>query len=456
MKTLFSHLLNSLITPLVSQQTRELLQFTRDSLPSHLDGERQFIGRQYVGCGATIGVMPRCDFACRGCYLGQEANRIPYESLSGIKQQLDRIRLWLGEGGNVQITDGEATLRPEHELIEMIRYAREIGLVPMLMTHGDSLRKSPQLIKRLMLQGGLSEISIHIDSTQRGRFGEQYKNAQNEWQLMPLRDEFAQLLQQLRAQSGRKLEAAMTYTVTDNNIEAVSDVVRWALNNANAFKMLSLQPVAQVGRTEKGLNSEVSVERLWNLINNGLAIQNDERTSQDYRYFGHPDCTRFVQGVVLSRNGASEFHPLFHLHDQQALELINSWCAHFGGISFRRMHRLRKIYSLLRILLQKPKFLLLDVMPLCLRRLREIDGRGSMHFLFDYLAGKTQMHYLSIVSHHFMNSQQIHTARGQERLNACVFKVPINNEMVSMCEVNALNHRSSYYAALANSRKEIN
>ena len=44
---------------------------------------------------------------------------------------------------------------------------------------------------------------------------------------------------------------------------------------------------------------------------------------------------------------------------------------------------------------------------------------------------------------------QVSTAAGREndeRLAACVFRLPINGEMVSMCEVNAGGRRASIYA----------
>src|SRR5205085_1434027 len=82
-------------------------------------------------CGATIGAMPRCDFACRGCYLGEEANRIPALPVEAVKAQMRALRPTLGHAGNLQLTDGEVTLRPVGELIELLRYADEIGLVPM-------------------------------------------------------------------------------------------------------------------------------------------------------------------------------------------------------------------------------------------------------------------------------------------------------------------------------------
>ena len=121
-----------------------------------------------------------------------------------IKRQLRQIRKWLGAGGNVQLTDGEVTLRPAGELIELIRYARAIGLVPMLMTHGEAFRLRPAFLHALMLDGGLSEICVHIDTTQRGRRDAAYRNASDERELMALRDEFAALIRQARHTTRRR------------------------------------------------------------------------------------------------------------------------------------------------------------------------------------------------------------------------------------------------------------
>ena len=128
---------------------------------------QQMFGRQGNGCGATIGAMPRCDFACRGCYLNDEANRVPAEPVDAIKAQMRLLRPVLGHAGNIQITDGEVTLRPVEEVVELLRYARSLDLIPMLMTHGDSFRRRSGLLERLMVEGGLTEVSIHIDTTQR-------------------------------------------------------------------------------------------------------------------------------------------------------------------------------------------------------------------------------------------------------------------------------------------------
>jgi hypothetical protein len=198
----------------VAADTRQRLAAAWARVPPHLRTLNQFLGRQYAGCGATIGAMPRCDFACRGCYLGPGANRVPPEPVDAVARQLDRLRAWLGEGGNVQLTDGEVLLRPEAEVIALVRHARAIGLVPMLMTHGDAFRRDPDLLPRLMTAGGLTEISVHVDTTQRGRDGAAYRHATREAELMPLRDELAALIRRARRRTGRRLEAATTMTVT--------------------------------------------------------------------------------------------------------------------------------------------------------------------------------------------------------------------------------------------------
>jgi MoaA/NifB/PqqE/SkfB family radical SAM enzyme len=206
----------------------------------------QGLGQQATGCGATIGVHPRCDFACTGCYLGADANVVRPVGLEEAFRQFDRLRAWLGPKGNTQITDGEVTLLPAEDLIAMLRHARRIGLIPMVMTHGDTFRRRPGLLERLMTEGGLTEVSIHIDTTQRGRVG--YTHPRSEQDLAPLREECADLVRSARRRTRLPLRAATTLTITRDNLDDVPHVVEWCLRNRDTFGMVSFQPVAQVGR----------------------------------------------------------------------------------------------------------------------------------------------------------------------------------------------------------------
>ena len=343
------------------------------------------------------------------------------------------------------------TLRPVEELIEIIQYARGVGLVPMVMSHGDALRKSPELLKRLMLEAGLTELSIHIDTTQRGRSGTAYKHATLELELMPLRDEFTVLIRKPRRETCKILEVAMTMTVTDENFLEIPEVLHRLKKNADVFKVISFQPVAQVGRTENKMGESLTVDKLWSTI--GQGIYADKTKADDltlyFRLFGHPDCTRFIQGVVVTeRNGEPVFYPLFKRDDQYANQVINQWSESFGGLNFRSFSNSQRILSLLKMLIQQPRFLVFSVLPFVIQHLRLVENRSAKQLVTSWLAGRIQIDYLSLVSHHFMNREKIETAIGQERINACVFKVPINGSLVSMCEVNALSYREEYYESI--------
>jgi hypothetical protein len=395
--------------------------------------------------------MPRCDFACRGCYLGTEANHIPAQSLDAIKHQLRQLRNWLGEGGNVQLTDGEVTLRPEIELIELVQYTRAIGLVPMLMTHGDTFRRKPELLKRLMLEGGLTEVSIHIDTTQRGRRGQAYKYAKDEEDLLSLRDAFAEMIRRVRRETGKTLDVATTFTVTRENLAGVPRVIRWLCQNADAFKMISFQPVAQVGRTDKGLGGPVRVDELWAHIAEGLygnAVE-AERLLQHVGWLGHPACSRFVQGVVVTRpDGPPVFRPLFWSADPQDQPVLQEWFERFGGLTFRLDTKWQALVRLCGLIKDDPRFIVCKVAPFLLRQLQRLGPVQPIRFAWCWLRGQTTVHYLNIVSHHFMSPAELDTPLGQERLNLCVFQVPIDDELVSMCEVNARGVRDRYYDAI--------
>ena len=210
----------------------------------------QGLGRQATGCGATIGVHPRCDFACTGCYLGTEANRVRPIGLEQTFRQLDQLRAWLGPKGNAQIADGEVTLLPTEDLVAILRYARRIGLIPMVMTHGDTFRRRPGLLERLMTEAGLTEVSIHIDTTQRGRLG--YKTLRDDVALTPLREGCADLVRSARRETRLPLRAATRLTITRLNLDVrrycettphrLSPTCRWGASRR--VKRWSVPPLA--------------------------------------------------------------------------------------------------------------------------------------------------------------------------------------------------------------------
>ena len=406
--------------------TRAALANAWAALPTKLRLPTQFLGRHYAGCAATIGTMPRCDFTCSGCYLGKNANRVEPTEIEAIKEQMRQIRAWLGPGGNLQLTDGEVTLRPEDELIELLVHARSIGLVPMLMTHGETFRRRPGLLERLMVEGGLTEVSIHVDSTMRGR-RDGFARTGTEVGLHGLRDEFAAMIRRARRRTGLRLDAASTVTVTRRNIDEVPDIVRWFLRNADAFKMVSFQPLAAVGRTDPALEG-VEPDELWERI--ALGADNREILRGE-GFLGHPACSRFVQGLVSRRGERISLEPLYRGDDAREMKLLAALLDRLGGTSFRLHGRVES--------LRRAAWALARHAPLL--------ARHAIPYLWR-LARRTRTlrpRYFCIVSHHFMSAAEAATEIGRERLDACAFRVPIDGRLEPMCAVNALGLRDTYY-----------
>jgi len=412
----------------------------------------QGLGQKATGCGATIGIQPRCDFACTGCYLGAEANHIPALSTAAILRQLDEMRQWLGPKSNVQITDGEVTLRPAEELVEILSYARSIGVIPMVMTHGDNFRRQPGLLERLMVEGGLTEVSIHVDITQRGRDG--HKAPKSELELMPLREEFAGMVREARRRTGRTLRAAMTLTVTQGNLPQIPDVVRWLIRNRDAFSLVSFQPLAQVGRTRKSQHG-VTADELWTEVAKGTADFGLNVLGAGPMHFGHTECTRFVPLFTLERPGGDlRAYQLIRDEPEDVAIMSEFFARGLGGAAFRDDRPLEVVGRALGLARTAPRWFLGRVRRWAARRLRTEVGTSIGRLLVDTLRGRVRFGGFTLTSHHFMNPAELKTEVGQARLAACVFRLPYQGKMVPMCQMNADGVRERFYAGIMTGEAE--
>ena len=427
----------------VPEEKKRLMRARWESLDPRWRTLGQGLGQQATGCGATIGVHPRCDFACTGCYLGAEANAVRPIGLEQTFRQLDQLRAWLGPKGNAQITDGEVTLLPAGDLVAILRYARHIGLIPIVMTHGDTFRRQPALLEHLMTEGGLTEVSIHIDITQRGRLG--YKNPRDEEALKPLREECADMVRLARRRTRLPLRAATTLTITRENLDDVPHVVEWCLQNRDVFGMLSFQPVAQVGRTQEGL-SGVTVSELWDRIEGVLARYGLTRRGPGALALGHPDCTRLELLGVYERAGCGP-RPFTILRDgyEADTEMMRAFfhCG-LGGLNFRDDTSLERVCRTAGILLTEPRWVLGPLRRWILEQIAGLETTAP-RLAWDRLRGRVRIDSFSVVSHHFMGPVELASDKGQERLSACLFRVPVGDDMVSMCRVNAGGVRGAVY-----------
>jgi hypothetical protein len=222
----------------------------------------------------------------------------------------------------------------------------------------------------------------------------------------------------------------------------------WLLHNAGVFKMISFQPVAPVGRTEAGLGGQIPVDALWQRIAEGLYGRGaDAGPLLDAAgAFGHPDCSRFVQGAVVRQPGAPPaFHPLFRFSDGGDEGFMRRAMARFGGLTCRLDDRRTAALRLLGVVARDPWLVLISGPRQLGRWLKRFDAQHPYRLLVRLLRGRARIDYLNIVSHHFMGAAELATPAGRERAALCVFQVPIGERLVSMCEVNALGIRDRFY-----------
>jgi radical SAM protein with 4Fe4S-binding SPASM domain len=99
----------------------------------------------------------RCQNDCPHCYVGRPKD-FPTLSTEEWKAVIDRC--WQQGIPHLTFTGGEATLR--HDLVELVQYAEDVGLVTGLQTNGRRLRDRAYLDE--LLVAGLDHIQITLES----------------------------------------------------------------------------------------------------------------------------------------------------------------------------------------------------------------------------------------------------------------------------------------------------
>ena len=99
----------------------------------------------------------RCQNDCPHCYVGRPAG-FPEMSSERWKRVIDRC--WELAIPHITFTGGEATLRPD--LVELVEYAEDVGLITGLQTNGRELRHRAYVDELLL--AGLDHIQITLES----------------------------------------------------------------------------------------------------------------------------------------------------------------------------------------------------------------------------------------------------------------------------------------------------
>ena len=437
----------------VNGEKGALLRARWDSLPTELKTPNQISGRHLTHCGFTTGAS-YCSFHCTHCYLPQNANQVPIPSLAQMREQIDANRRLQGPGGGLQLTGGDVAdaywrSGRQDELVEIVRYAIQVGLVPMLMTHGQTLLEHPEFLERLMVEGGLRQVAVHVDMTQAGRHGYPIGRVKTEADLHPVREAFTELALGLQRKTGLRLEFAHNCTVTERNLDHVSDIVRWALEKperTHVWRMFSFQPEADTGRTYYSKNP-VTPTRAWEKLCEGTG----HTLEREFSIFGHPDCNSWVPLLVSRRSGR---HVVFPPQDARTKALYEELLARVGGVAFVSDDAHTTPFRIAGILRQNPGLMA----RLLTHAVRLVVTKAlPAEFLVGLVRGRA--HTVGFGIHNFMDAAQVARADTdatvKARLDSCVFKGAVKDrrtgewEAVPMCAMNERRWSEVYDERLA-------
>ena len=400
------------------------------SLPDHLQLPQQLAGVGAVACGATHSLMEKCNFACTSCYLSDVANYTQPLPLAQVLEQLDALREHLGPGGKCQITSGEVTLLDPHELGRIVAYATRIGLDPMVMTNGQRLLQIPDYLPTLVGQYGLQKIGLHVDVTQKGRPG--LTEATRERDLDGVRDRLAALIKSTREQTGMPLHAGSTVTVTERNLDDIPDVMHWVLGNVDCVRIISFLPAAEVGRTSDRSIRDITMDDVWEKVCEGVGV----KLNRDAMHYGHPECNITVPVVLVTAGERHHVVEVVRAHRRWDLRVFSRALREFSHCVDLDDRAWRNVAAAGWALARRP----LALGELALYSLYRLwSARRAVAALTWHLftLRRVRVRPLLLVVHRFMSAGELDTPLGEERLQACVFKLPVDGEMMSMCEMNA-------------------
>ena len=111
-----------------------------------------------------------------------------------------------------------------------------------------------------------------------------------------------------------------------------------------------------------------------------------------------------------------------------------------GGLDPLGAAPLRGALRLTSVLLRNPGLLASTAVYSLIRGWRERRLLGSIAVRLLTLRGLRVRPWVLVV-HAFMSKEELSTTAGRERLDACVFRVPVDGRMVSMCELNGTDLR---------------
>ncbi len=359
--------------------------------------DNQVLGRRNsIGCVA-LEITQRCNLDCTLCYLSENSERVKDIPLPEVYRRIDRVFDQFGAPTAVQITGGDPTLRKREELVAIVRYTRERGLLPTLMTNG--IKATRDLLEELA-QAGLNDVAFHVDVTQ------ERKGYATETDLNPIREEYIE-----RAR-GIPIAVIFNTTVCRENFDEIPEMIRFFRRHADVVGMASFQLQADTGRgVLRERDREISLETVREQIGEGAGIP----ISWDTVLIGHPACHRI--GITLEANGN-----LYDLNDDPAF--FNRFLSDFQHVMLDRREPRRAVSALLSEARRQPGIV---------RQALRFALPKVWKMRRDLLAARGRVHKLSFFVQNFMDA----SALDPDRIHACSFMVMTAQGPVSMCAHNA-------------------
>lgn len=363
----------------------------------------QVLGRIHtIGCVA-VEITQKCNLDCTLCYLSENSQSVRDIPIEEVYRRLDQVHEYYGTGTHVQITGGDPTLRKHKELIEIVRYARDLDLYPALFTNG--IAASRELLIKLAA-AGLCDVAFHVDTTQRRKGGD------TELALNEIRVEYIQ-----RA-AGLGLHIMFNTTVHRENFGELPALVEFFKSYAKDVGLVSFQLQAETGRGEWGRRDIIiNQQTVREQINKGAK----KNLPWDAIQVGHTDCHSYLPTLVANEN----IFPLVH-----SKELFSSFLNDFKLIRWDRLEKRSVIVKgFLSTLLKKPKWWLKGI---------KYIARQSLQIGADFFKAKGRVYPLTFFIQNFMDANELN----KERVHACSFMIMTARGPVSMCDHNA--NRDAY------------
>ncbi len=362
----------------------------------------QILGRlQTIGCVA-VEITQKCNLDCTLCYLSEHSQQVADIPIEEVFRRLDDVIKHYGKGTHVQITGGDPTLRKHSELIEIVRYANDIGLYTALFTNGIGATR--KLLTKLAAVG-LRDVAFHVDTTQRRKI--EGVEVEREEDLNAIRQDY------LERTKGLGLMVIFNTTVHIGNFKEIPQLIDFFRHRANQIGLVSFQLQADTGRGEWR-------ERDIVINKHSVCEQIEAGSSRDLPWdviqVGHSDCHFYLPTVVVNNK-------VYSLVDDK--KFFSDFLRDFEHISWdRQQSKAYLIAQFLGALVKQPKWWW---------RIAKHGMKLAKTMARDLIKARGQVNQLTFFVQNFMDAEEL----VQERIDGCSFMVMTDRGPVSMCQHNA-------------------